>query len=101
MCAHSNVALGALSRTKRDHILLYTMNKDFLLYRVDQYDAPRTVIANDMDLCARIIHKYHDAPMVATWGAKRLLRRRLVIYSGLICTSGCATGFVRAKSASD
>ena len=31
--------------------------------RIHQFDASPTVIANDMDLRARIIHEYHDAPV--------------------------------------
>ena len=30
-----------------------------LLYDIDKFDAPRTMVANDMDFLARIIHKYH------------------------------------------
>ncbi|CAI5701508.1 unnamed protein product [Peronospora effusa] len=60
--APSDAALGALSRTKRDHIHRYSLDGDLLLYSIDQFDSPRTVIANDMDLRARINHEYHDAP---------------------------------------
>ena len=61
--APSDVALVALSRSKRDYIPRYTLNEDFLLYRIDQFEAPRIVISNDMDLRARIIHDHHDAPL--------------------------------------
>ena len=60
LCASSDVALGALSRTKRDHIQLYSIDGDLLLYSIDKFDAPRTVIANDFDLRARIIHDFHE-----------------------------------------
>ena len=62
ICALSDVALGALSRKKRDHILRNSLDGDLLLYSIDLFDAPRTVIDKDMDLRTRIIHEYHDAP---------------------------------------
>ena len=52
--APSDAALGALSRSKRNHSQRYTVDGDLLLYRIDQFDAPRTVISNDMDMSARI-----------------------------------------------
>uniref|UniRef100_A0AAV1TZI6 Integrase zinc-binding domain-containing protein n=1 Tax=Peronospora matthiolae TaxID=2874970 RepID=A0AAV1TZI6_9STRA len=61
--APSDAALGALSRTKREHIQRYSIDGDLLLSIIDKSDAPRTVIANDLDLRARIIHEYHDAPI--------------------------------------
>ena len=60
--APSDVALGGLSRTKRDHIRRYSLDGELLLYCIDQFDVPLTVIVNDIDLCTRIIHGYHDAP---------------------------------------
>ena len=60
--APSDVALGALSRIKRDQICRYSMDGELLLYSIDQFDAPRTVVANDMNVRARIIHEYYDAP---------------------------------------
>ena len=61
--ALSDVALGDLTRTKRNHIQRYTLGGYLLLYHIDQFDAPRTLIANYMDLRARIIHEYHEAPV--------------------------------------
>ena len=58
-------------RNKRDHIHQYTLNKDLLLYRVCQFYASRTVIAKDMDLRARIIHEYHDAPVYSHLGREK------------------------------
>ena len=72
--ALSDAALGALSRTKRDHIHRYSLDGDLLLYSIDQFDAPRTVIANDMDLRARIIHEYHDAPAGGHLGREKGFR---------------------------
>ena len=69
--APSDAALGALSRTKRDHIQRYSMDGDLLLYSIDKFDAPRTVIANDLDLRARIIHEYHDAPIGGHLGREK------------------------------
>ncbi|CAI5702799.1 unnamed protein product [Peronospora effusa] len=69
--APSDAALGALSRTKRDHIHRYSLDGDLLLYSIDQFDSTRTVIANDMDLRARIIHEYHDAPAGGHLGRKK------------------------------
>ena len=69
--ALSDATLGALSRSKRDHIQRYTLNGDLLLYRIDQFDAPRTVTANGMDLHARIIHEYHDAPFGGHLGREK------------------------------
>ena len=76
--------------------------RSLLLYRIDQFDAPRTVIDNDMDLRARIIHEYHDDPVGGPfWAVKRLSRLSLVISSSPTCISWCATEFVRAKFASE
>uniref|UniRef100_A0AAV1UN18 Uncharacterized protein n=1 Tax=Peronospora matthiolae TaxID=2874970 RepID=A0AAV1UN18_9STRA len=47
------------------------MNGDLLLYSIDKFDAPRTVIANDLDLRARIIHEYHDAPIGGHLGREK------------------------------
>uniref|UniRef100_A0AAV1TNW0 Reverse transcriptase domain-containing protein n=1 Tax=Peronospora matthiolae TaxID=2874970 RepID=A0AAV1TNW0_9STRA len=69
--APSEAALGALSRTKRDHIQRYSMDGDLLLYSIDKFDAPRTVIANDFDLRAHIIHEYHDAPIGGYLGREK------------------------------
>ena len=52
--------MGALSRTKRDLIHRYTLDGYLLLYLVNQFDAPRTVIFNDMDLRALIIREYYN-----------------------------------------
>ena len=57
----SDAALGARSRSKRDHIQRYTLEEELLLYRIDEFYAPRSVIADDINLRARIIHEYHDA----------------------------------------
>ena len=96
--ASSDVALKASSRSKRDHFQRYTLDGDLLLYRNDQFDVPRTVIANDMDFRARIIMSIMILLLVSTWATKRLLRLCVVIFSGPLCINGCATGFVRAKS---
>ena len=60
----SDVALGTFSRTKQDQIQRY-------LYSIDQFDAPRTAVANDVDLRARIIHEFHDAPIGGPLGRKK------------------------------
>uniref|UniRef100_A0AAV1V5P0 Integrase zinc-binding domain-containing protein n=1 Tax=Peronospora matthiolae TaxID=2874970 RepID=A0AAV1V5P0_9STRA len=60
--APSASSLRALSRTKSDHIHRNSVDGDLLLYSNDRFDAPRTVIENDLDLRARFIHEYHDAP---------------------------------------
>ena len=69
--ATSKVTLGALSRTKLDYIQRYTLGGDLLLYRINNFDATRTVIANDMDMRARIIHEYHDALTGGNLGRKK------------------------------
>ena len=69
--APSNIALGALSRTKSDQICGYTMEGDLVLYSIDQFDAPHTVVANDMDVRARIVHEYHDAPTGGQLGREK------------------------------
>uniref|UniRef100_A0AAV1TNN0 Integrase catalytic domain-containing protein n=1 Tax=Peronospora matthiolae TaxID=2874970 RepID=A0AAV1TNN0_9STRA len=69
--APSEAALGALSRTKRDRIQRYSIDGDLLLYSIEKFDAPRTVIANDLDLRARIIHEYHDAPIGGHLGREK------------------------------
>ncbi|CAI5728460.1 unnamed protein product [Peronospora destructor] len=60
--ALSDDALGALPYSMRARIHRYKIEGDLLTYSIDQFDAPRTVIANDTDLRARIIHEYHDTP---------------------------------------
>ena len=62
---------GALSRSKREHIQRYTLEGELLLYRIDQFYSPRTVIANEMDLRARIIYEYHDAPVGGRLGPEK------------------------------
>uniref|UniRef100_A0AAV1UUW9 Integrase catalytic domain-containing protein n=1 Tax=Peronospora matthiolae TaxID=2874970 RepID=A0AAV1UUW9_9STRA len=47
------------------------MDGDLLLYSINKFDAPRTVIANDLDLRARIIHEYHDAPIGGHLGREK------------------------------
>uniref|UniRef100_A0AAV1TQ33 Reverse transcriptase domain-containing protein n=1 Tax=Peronospora matthiolae TaxID=2874970 RepID=A0AAV1TQ33_9STRA len=95
--APSEAALGALSRTKRDYIQRYSMDGGLLLYSIDKFDAPRTVIANDLDLRARIIHEYHDAQLAVIWAAKRHSRLSRVTSSGPTCTNEFATGFAPAN----
>ena len=51
--APSDVRLVALSWSKRDHIQHYILDGDLLLYLIDQFYNPRTVIGNDMDMRAR------------------------------------------------
>ena len=51
--APSDVVLGALSRSKQYHIHFYSLDSDLLLHIIDQFDAPRKIIANDVDLRAR------------------------------------------------
>ena len=60
--APSDEALGALPRSMRDKMNRYKLDGDLLTYSIDQFDAPRTVVANDTDLRARIIHEFHDTP---------------------------------------
>lgn len=77
------------------------MYGDLLLYNIDQFDAPRTVIANDLDLRARIIHEYHDAPAGGHLGREKTSAAVSRDFFLPTCTSGCATGFARAKSANE
>ena len=50
--APSDVALGALSRTKRDQIQKYSLDGVLLLCSIDHLNAPHTVIDNDSVLRA-------------------------------------------------
>ena len=61
MRAPNDAALGNLSRTKRDRIHRYTLDGDLFVYLIDQLDAPRTMIADENNLRARILYEYHDA----------------------------------------
>ncbi|KAE8951570.1 hypothetical protein PF005_g33651 [Phytophthora fragariae] len=62
--APSDETLGALSRNTRNQIDRYHLDGDLLCYNIDKFDAPRVVVPNDDDLRTRIIHEFHDSPMV-------------------------------------
>uniref|UniRef100_A0AAV1TXF8 Integrase catalytic domain-containing protein n=1 Tax=Peronospora matthiolae TaxID=2874970 RepID=A0AAV1TXF8_9STRA len=53
------------------HIQRYSIDGNLLLHSIDKFDAPRTVIANDLILRARIIHEYHDAPIGGHLGREK------------------------------
>ncbi|KAG3164584.1 hypothetical protein PI126_g5050 [Phytophthora idaei] len=59
----SDVALGTLSKPKRNRIDRYQLDGDLLTYSVNSFDGSRAVVPNDADLHARIIHYFHYAPI--------------------------------------
>uniref|UniRef100_A0AAV1UEN4 Integrase catalytic domain-containing protein n=1 Tax=Peronospora matthiolae TaxID=2874970 RepID=A0AAV1UEN4_9STRA len=69
--APSDAALGALTRTKREHTQRHSIDGNLLLHSIDKIDAPRTVIANDLDSRAQITHEYHDAPIGGHLGREK------------------------------
>ena len=86
---------------KRNHLQRYTLDGYLLLYRIDQFDGRRTVIANVMNLCTQIIHKYHDIPVGGHLGRKKTFAAVSRDFFLSICMNGCANGFARAKSANE
>ena len=69
------------------------------MYRIDQFDAPCMVIANDLDLRARIIHEYHDSPAGGHLGREKNFAAVAREFSGPTCISGLAIEIVRATYA--
>ncbi|GMF46750.1 unnamed protein product [Phytophthora fragariaefolia] len=55
-------ALAKLTRPTRDTIMRYDLDGKRLTYAIDTFDTPRVVIPADVDLRARLVHEYHDAP---------------------------------------
>lgn len=64
----SEKTLKALSRSTRSHVGRYRLINGIVFYLSDIFDAPRVLVPNDSDLCARILHEYQDTPTGATWG---------------------------------
>ena len=69
--APSGVALGSFIAIQARSHQRYTLDGELLLYRIDQFYSPRTVIANEMELRARIIYEYHDAPVGGRLGPEK------------------------------
>ncbi|OWZ07537.1 Retroelement, partial [Phytophthora megakarya] len=67
----SDVKLAEMFRSQQSQIDRYSLDDNLLVYSIDKFDALRVVIPNDADLCLRIIHEFHDAPIGGHLGREK------------------------------
>lgn len=98
--APSDAALWKLTPRVRSRIERYSLDDDLLTFSVDRFDVSRIVVPLDEDLCARLLHEYHDSPSGGYLGREKSSRRYRVTSTGPTCANRSASGCARAKPTS-